>query len=236
MRQNAKSASDVVAVSAVRKAARRASVLATMLVLSCTTGPSRRPWADATSWTESSRLLATLPKDNLKSEHRAQWRRILAWPDDCEHAFTSTSASQVGLTFHTLMHGVTLVEVLCSAGAYQPLFRCYLIDESVSPAAIARVAFPTYEYPDGEQGEWKTQFELWGEPTFLDGRNVLTVLRFGRQTRDCGTWARYGFEGGKARILGVWSRMPCPEPTERPVDPDRGKPPVGWERIERDRR
>src|SRR5688572_21512037 len=52
---------------------------------------------------------------------RAAWRTALGWPDSCEQAFASTHAGEDGgLAINVVAPGVSLVEVLCAAGAYQP--------------------------------------------------------------------------------------------------------------------
>jgi hypothetical protein len=179
--------------------------------------------------------LTPLRKQDLRVEDRAAWRKVLGWTDDCEQAFEISYAGKgVGIEFHALRDGMTLVAVLCAAGAYQPSFMYYLLDESSPNAVASLLNFPTYESPDGRFLIHARHVELWGEPSLLHNERELTVLSLARQTGDCGTWARYGFTRREVELREFWARLPCPAEIEPPADPKPGEPPEGWRRVDDD--
>jgi hypothetical protein len=175
---------------------------------------------------------ARLPRANLTVRDRTDWRQVLNWDETCEQEFQSSRvAEDGGLVFHQIAPGVSLVEVLCSAGAYQPSFVIVRLDER-SRAPVADVlSFLTYGSTDGSSLEPAQQVEMTGEPFLLPEQRELTVLNVFRQTRDCGIWTRYGIRDGAPQLKEVRVRLPCPTGTGMPVSSEPGRPPRGWRLI-----
>jgi hypothetical protein len=201
-------------------------------VLSCR---SPKPATDSHTLPVDSRKTASaapLPRTNLTVRDRTDWRRLLNWAETCEKEFQSSRVGEDGgLVFHQIVPGLSLVEVLCSAGAYQPSFVIVRLDErSQAPAADA-LSFVTYASTDGTSLESAQQVEMTGEPSILPEQRELTVLNVFRQTRDCGIWARYGIADGAPQLKELRVRLPCPTSAGAPVSSDPGRPPREWHQI-----
>lgn len=176
--------------------------------------------------------LAELPRRDPGAADRAAWHARLGWAAECEDAFAATSAAgDAGLAFHEISPGVSLVEVRCASGSYQPSWIFLRLDERVTPPVIEALTFPTAESPDGETIERTESMELWGLPTFLPEAVALTLLSYSRQTRDCGIWSRYALTEAEPRLEELFARLPCPAEPEAAADPVSGRPPEGWTRV-----
>jgi hypothetical protein len=175
---------------------------------------------------------AHFPRTNLTVRDRTDWRRVLQWDEACEKEFQSSRvAEDGGLVFHQIAPSVSLVEVFCSAGAYQPSFIIVRLDER-SQAPVADVlSFVTYESTDGSSLESVQQVEMTGEPSILAEQREVTVLNVFRQTRDCGIWTRYGIPDGAPQLKEARVRLPCPAGPGVPVSTEPGRPPRGWRLI-----
>src|SRR5687767_4709128 len=67
------------------------------------------------------RDVSALPRDGITEDGRAAWRTQLMWPDDCEQAFRASHAGGAGgVRVVRLSPAVSVVEVTCAAGSYQP--------------------------------------------------------------------------------------------------------------------
>jgi hypothetical protein len=66
----------------------------------------------------------------------------------------------------------------------------------------------------------------------LPASGELAVLSLARQTGDCGTWARYGFEADSVQLREFWAALPCPAEIQPAADPAPGSPPAGWTKVE----
>lgn len=192
------------------------------------------PTEDTTARAHAIDDLATLLGDGgLSLEDRAAWRDTLGLSDDCERAFEVSYAGEgAGLELFPVGEETAVITVLCSAGAYQPSFLYYYLDLRDSGLVASPIEFPTYESADGQSLTPARRFELWGEPTFLPESGELTVLRIARQTGDCGTWARYGFDRDEVELRGFRARLPCPAEIQSAVDPQPGLPPPGWRSVD----
>ena len=178
-------------------------------------------------------LAASLREREPATDERGAWRSVLGWSDDCQQAFElSAAGTGSGLQFLALHPELTVVAVLCAAGAYQPSFVYYLADTGGGQVAATLLEFPTYESPDGQSLIATRQSELWGEPSLLPASGELAVLSLARQTGDCGTWARYGFDDGSVELREFWAALPCPTEIQPPADPAPGSPPAGWTKVE----
>jgi len=175
---------------------------------------------------------ARLPRANLTVRDRADWRHVLNWDETCEKEFQSSRvAEDGGLVFHQIVPSVSLVEVLCSAGAYQPSFVIVRLDERSQPPVADVLTFVTYESMDGSSLQSAQQVEMTGEPSILAEQRELTVLNVFRQTRDCGIWTRYGILDGTPQLKELRVRLPCPTGAGVPASPEPGRPPRGWRLI-----
>lgn len=174
-----------------------------------------------------------LPRTGLSVEDRAAWRARLRWPDGCEQAFQASRATgDAGLVFMPVAAGVSVVQVLCAAGAYQPSFVYIRYDETAAPPASTLLEFATYRSPDGTTLEPAVATELPGE-AFLDaGARELAVLNLFRQTADCGVWTRYSLTGARPQLREARARVPCPAGPGEPARPEGAAPPAGWEPID----
>ena len=168
----------------------------------------------------------------LTRADRSAWRARLHWPDDCEGAFEATDVSgEAGLAIQALADGSTLVLIRCAAGAYQPS-QIVMRTTDARPSVAAILSFTTWGSSDGESVGKTESEELWGALSFLPDTQQLTLLSLSRQTGDCGTWAAYGLAEGNPEPEALYVRIPCPATAEAPADPEPGKPPKGWTRLE----
>lgn len=174
---------------------------------------------------------APLRRDQLTLGDRTAWRRVLNWSDECEEAFQASHVGdEGGLVFNELSPGISLVEVLCAAGSYQPSFVYVRFDER-PPAPVAKVlSFPTYESSDGVSITSANASELWGEPFVSPARQELAVLNLARQTGDCGIWTRYNIGGEMPEMVEARS-TPCSIPPGAPAASGDGGPPHGWKPV-----
>jgi hypothetical protein len=174
---------------------------------------------------------APLRRSQLTLGDRTGWRSVLNWPDDCEEAFQASHAGDdAGLVFNELSPGISFVEVLCAAGAYQPSFVYVRLDER-STVPIARLLiFPVYESSDGVSIESARASEIWGEPFVSSARRELAILNLARQTGDCGIWTRYNIGGELPEMVDA-RRAPCAARPEAPATSSNGEPPRGWQPV-----
>ena len=167
----------------------------------------------------------------LTLDDRAAWKAALDWPADCEDAFQASRVSDdAGLVFHQLAANISLVEVLCALGSYQPSSVFIMLDERAAPRAEA-LTFRAYRSEDGETVERFDTSELWGEPTVLSSQQELTMLNLSRQIGDCGIWTRYSLRDGTPRVLDVRGQLPCPSTPGRRAISESGGPPAEWKEI-----
>jgi hypothetical protein len=181
---------------------------------------------------QNTRSPARLPRTNLTVRDRTDWRHVLSWDETCEKEFQSSRvAEDGGLVFHQIGPSVSLVEVLCSAGAYQPSFVIVRLDERSQAPVADILSFVTYESTDGRSLASAQQVEMTGEPSILAEQRELTVLNVFRQTRDCGIWTRYGIPDGAPQLKELRVRLPCPTGAGVPVSSEPGRPPREWRLI-----
>jgi hypothetical protein len=176
--------------------------------------------------------IAALPRTNASTEDRGAWRQHLRWPDGCEDAFqVSHAGTDGGLTFTPLGDGVSLVEIVCAAGSYQPSVVRMRLVESADGVKATTLALPVYQSEDGRQVTLVRQTEVWGDSTVLGDERALVVLAFARQTSDCGVWARYSLADAEPRITQAAARLDCPTPPADPASLSPTDPPRGWVSI-----
>jgi hypothetical protein len=170
-------------------------------------------------------------RNQLTLGDRTDWRSVLNWPNDCEEAFQASHVGDdAGLVFNELSPGISFVEVLCAAGAYQPSFVYVRLDER-STIPIARLLiFPVYESSDGVSIESAKASEIWGEPFVSPARRELTILNLARQTGDCGIWTRYNIGGDLPEMVDA-RRAPCATRPGAPATSSNGEPPRGWQPV-----
>lgn len=164
---------------------------------------------------------------------RGAWRPVLKWPESCEESFQMSRASDDGgLAFHELDAGISTVEVLCAAGAYQPSHVFLRFDERGSSPDITVIEFPVLQSEDGRTITQSTETELYGETAFsADGRG-LSILSVARQIGDCGIWTRYTMGADRPRLSAAAARLPCPTAPGTAADWSGGNAPTGWRPLE----
>jgi len=168
----------------------------------------------------------------LSLRDREAWRAVLEWPDSCEDAFRSSRAGQDGgVVFTELEPGLSVVEVVCAAGAYQPSSMFIRLDERDSSPVAVLLEFSVYRSPDGTSLELSSDQELWGEPFLSPGTKELSVLALSRQLADCGIWSKYTVATERPSLVAAAVRLPCPATPGPPAESADGHAPPGWQPI-----
>ncbi len=212
----------------LRVQARSVWVAATLVALP---GCSRPP-ADGARTAQPA--LTTLSRTNVSIDDRAAWRQHLQWPDSCEEAFQASRAgTDGGLMFTSLGDGVSLVEVVCAAGAYQPSVVRMRMVESAGGVQATVLVFPVYRSEDGRQVTLVRETEVWGESVVQASERHLVVLALARQTADCGVWTQYSLAAAEPRMVDAAARLDCPTPATDPVTLSATEPPRGWASLRR---
>jgi hypothetical protein len=178
---------------------------------------------------KASSPVAKESKQLTKPTSRPEWRSLLGWSDDCEQSFSSTQAGNYAeIETHTLGDADELVIVMCAVGSYQPSFMLYRL-KGQTPNALA---LETYLSSDGEILQRSQETELWGEPVFNANTRELVILTASRQTKDCGTWAKYSFRpDNMTKLLDFRVKLPCPDEIKQPVNLVPANPPEGWKLV-----
>jgi uncharacterized protein DUF1176 len=145
------------------------------------------------------------------TDNRAAWRSVLRWSSDCEQSFQATGGRGSGLQFFDLDHDRHLVEVACSSGAYQGSQEYFVIEGRGSSPAAHAISFPTYEATgsDGKTLTPKTVNEITGLPEFDRVHHELKILNRYRGPGDCGSYATYAFESGRAVLKQFRAKLDC---------------------------
>jgi len=202
-------------------------------VLSCAPGSddgtARRRAGEAPS-VESKPPISTLRRTApLSLSHRAAWRATLDWPASCEEAFESSRAGQDGgLVIHALAPGVSLVEVLCAAGAYQPSHVYFRYDERSTPPIATLLEFAVFLSADEATPDVSLETEIWGESSLSPDGRALSVLTLSRQMADCGVWSRYAVEAERPRLVAAAAQWPCPATPGPPAESSDAGAPRRW--------
>ena len=165
-------------------------------------------------------------------DDRAAWRAALAWPASCEEAFESSRVGEDGgLGFHVLAPRVSIVEVVCASGAYQPSHVYLRYDEQGAPATATLLEFPVLMAGDGSSVVKSLETEVWGESWFSPDAYEMSVLTLSRQLADCGIWSRYALSGPQPVLTAASARLPCPASPGPPARLLNGATPVGWRPV-----
>jgi hypothetical protein len=173
--------------------------------------------------------VAALPRDGITVADRATWRTHLPWPDDCEDAFRASHAGDAGgITFASLGRGVSLVEVTCAAGSYQPSARRFKLIEDAGSARSVPLSFPVYSSENGRDLSLSQEIEVWGESVVNEAAAEIVILTLARQTADCGVWTRYSLAGDQPTLLAAAARVQCPPATGPAARLFGFGPPAGW--------
>ncbi len=171
-------------------------------------------------------LRRTVP---LSLEDRAAWRAALDWPASCEEAFESSRAGQDGgLVIRALAPRVSLVEVLCAAGTYQPSHVYVKYDEQGASPISTLLEFPVFLSADETPPQASLETEIWGESSLSSDGRTLSVLAFSRQMADCGVWSRYAIDATRPRLVAAAAQLPCPTTPGPPAESSDGDAPRGW--------
>ena len=197
-------------------------------------GGDAPPATDAPAATADSRDVRSLPRDRVTVAQRAQWRPHLQWPDECEDAFRASHAGDAGgINVVPLASGVSLVEVTCAAGAYQPSALRYALTEGAGGARARLLVFEVYASENGRDLALSRESEVWGESVANGAAGEIAILSLARQTADCGVWARYSLAGDQPRLLAAAARTECPAAPGTPARLSGTAPPADWTTIPR---
>lgn len=171
-----------------------------MVVATACSGPERNHQPQKTS--------LKLPDSTA---NRVSWRKVLRWSDDCEESFQATGGGGRGLQLFDLDRNRQLVEVACSSGAYQGSQEYFTVEHNGSAPTVHAISFPTYEAsgPDGKTLTPKTVNEITGLPEFDRANHELKILNRYRGPGDCGSYATYGFESGRAVLKQFRAKLDC---------------------------
>lgn len=158
----------------------------------------------------------------------------LMWPDECEDAFQASHAGDAGgIRVVRLGPGVSLVEVTCAAGAYQPSTMRFTLAEDASGARIKPLTFPVYTSENGRDLTLSHETDVWGDSVVNGPAAEIVILSLARQTADCGVWARYSLAGDQPRLLAAAARTRCPAAPGPAASLSGSGPPAGWTAITR---
>jgi hypothetical protein len=130
--------------------------------------------------------------------------------------------------FHAFAPRVSLVEVLCAAGAYQPSHVYVRYDEQAEPPSATLLEFPVLLSADGATPETSLETEIWGESSLSSDGRTLSVLTLSRQMADCGVWSRYAIDAARPRLVAAAAKLPCPGTPGPPAESRDGGAPQGW--------
>ena len=193
------------------------------------------PASNPVETTQSGRSdLSSLPRERVTLTQRADWRAHLRWPDDCEGSFLASRAGDDGgISVVRLGPGVSLVEVTCAAGSYQPSTMRFRLTEDASGARTHLLGFPVYESENGRDLTMSQETEVWGDSIVDAASAEIVILSLARQTGDCGVWARYSLAAEPPRLLAAAARTVCPAQPGPPAMLSGGGPPAGWTAIPR---
>ena len=190
--------------------------------------------AGATAPETRPRDVSALPRDAITADGRGAWRTQLMWSGDCEDAFRASHAGDAGgVRVVRVGSAVSLVEVTCAAGSYQPSAIRFKLTEDGAGAHSMPLSFPIYVSEDGRELRLSRETEVWGESVVTPEAGEIAILSLGRQTGDCGVWARYSLADDQPRLLAAAARLQCPSTPGPPVSVSGSGPPAGWDAIPR---
>ena len=160
-------------------------------------------------------------EQEIPSEEREAWRKVIRWPEECEDAFrTTVGTGRSGIVFHDLGGGYQLVQIACAPGAYQGYYVFAGIHRSNEGLRSTLLSFPLFQSKDGLYVERAEDIEVWGTVDFDRRSRKLTVLNRFRGTGDCGTYVVYGFPGGFPVVEQARVKQQC--------DGQGGEQPQSW--------
>jgi hypothetical protein len=149
--------------------------------------------------------LAQLPKKkvNLTKKDRAEWFKILKWPQKCEEsyqiAFKDTPSRYGDIEFHQISKGVYIVALLCDGGAYQPV-TIFMLYREGNPSSSKLLKLKGFDSTD-DHGNPLNYSEVNGLCIFHKKTKELEVLSLHRGTGDCGLWVKYKFQQAEGPVV-----------------------------------
>lgn len=150
-------------------------------------------------------------KSDLTYADRKAWYQILRWPQEYEDDFDAVlgvDKDKGWMKFFELAPKKYLVEVQCNLFAYQAGFIYLFYDESVSPPTARLLTFKSF-YRDNKQVKTQEEALVAGLPEFSPRTGELSVWTKGRGLGDCGAWAVYRIEGGRAVLQEFRAKDDC---------------------------
>ena len=160
--------------------------------------------------------------------------RIFSGPTSARRRFApATPATPAASGVVPLGSGVSLVEVTCAAGAYQPSALRYALNEDAGGARARLLVFEVYASENGRDLTLSRESEVWGESVANGAAAEIAILSLARQTADCGVWARYSLAGDQPRLLAAAARTECPAAPGTAARLSGTAPPADWPTIPR---
>ena len=144
---------------------------------------------------------------------RAEWRRVLAWPESCEAAYEQAYPGEEtygGVEFHRLGRGRYLVEVVCDGGGIQPSAVFMLYDGRRARALRLK------GFEDAEEVRALTKF--------VPRTRELLLMSKADAMGTCGLFVRYSFRGARPTVVEARRQDDCGGPR---ATPDTGR----WPRV-----
>jgi len=143
-------------------------------------------------------ITGSTPKGSTLSPplERIDWWTKLHWPtENCP--VTSPTPDNEGIEAYPLDDGRSLVEVICSLGAYQGSSRLYLLDTSSTAHALN---FRQFQAPDVGKLEPYDDKLVTGLMQVRPQLGEITVWRKYRGIGDCGQFLRYHLTGNQLHL------------------------------------
>jgi hypothetical protein len=138
-------------------------------------------------------------KKNVTRAERAEWRRVLRWPETCEEAYREAYAggeTYGGVEFHRLSRGRYLVEVVCDGGGIQPSTIFMLYDGRRARTLKLK------GFDESEEG-------IRALTKFVPPTRELLLMSKADAMGTCGLFVRYSFRGARPRVVEARREDDC---------------------------
>ena len=149
-----------------------------------------------------------LPRKDVDKAGRAAWRAVLHWSDDCEEGFDYGDATG-GIDVMEIAPHQSIVQVVCTLGAYQGYQHYFLFDETTTPPVAKLLSLRIYGEDEHEKAGFSTTDEIWGRPELDSAKHELVLTNVFRGIGDCGVRSRYRFANGTAELVEVRAHLRC---------------------------
>lgn len=199
-------------------------LLPTLLLVACSANSkpiSSQPLSD------NSTQAAGPAEHRLTLADRRLWRSKLNWPDSCETPFHYQDESFGGIDVFKFSDKYNLVQVTCTLGAYQGIYRFYLVPISAqsaeAPHALTFTVFEDSGVSGPDRIEKEKTEEIGGTPHFVPTSKQLVVLDKFRGPGDCGLLTTYLIGPEATQVEEVRGHLDC--------DGKGAKNPAQWPKL-----